>query len=219
MKALPKIIIVDDHRLFREGMRLLIESEGIGEVIAEAGSGKEFISLLKNLNPDLVLLDIEMPEMDGLEATKRAFEIVSNIKILVLTMQASKEDYVNIVNAGAMGFVLKTAGKQELQTAISSLLDGENYFSKEILHKVVSGFISHSENGGAKNEKEIQLTNKEVIVLNYLCKGLSPNEIAQTIHRSVKTVEMHRSKLLEKTNTKNTINLILFAIKNKLVKV
>jgi DNA-binding NarL/FixJ family response regulator len=158
-----------------------------------------------------------MPIMNGLEATQKAIEIAPNIKILVLTMQASKEDYFSIVNAGAMGFVLKTAGKHELQAAINAILNGENFFSKDILQKVVTGFIQNSENGNPRNMPKVQLTEKEAEVLNYLCKGLSPSEIAQTIHRSVKTVEMHRSSLLEKTNTKNTINLILFAIKNKLV--
>jgi DNA-binding NarL/FixJ family response regulator len=219
MKPLPKVIIVDDHTLFREGIRLLVEQEQLGEVVAEAVNGIELLKLLNSHNPDIVLMDIEMPQMNGLEATLRAKEIRPDLKVLVITMQDRKDNYIEMLNAGAMGFVLKTAGKHELHRAITSVLSGEQYFCNEILQKVVSDFIKKPSENKQQTSTTNEFTNKEYEVLKHLCKGLTVSEIADKIHRSVKTVECHRSKLIEKTNTKNTINLILYAIKNKLVEV
>jgi DNA-binding NarL/FixJ family response regulator len=219
MKQLPKVIIVDDHTLFREGIKLLVEQEGIGQVIAEAQNGNEFLKLLNSHNPDIVLMDIEMPQMNGLEATLKAKEIRPELKILVITMQNRKDNYIEMLNAGAMGFVLKTAGKYELLRAITSILAGEQYFCHEILQKVVADFIKKPSDSIQPASTNDEITSKELEVLKHLCKGLTVSEIAENINRSTKTVEAHRSKLLEKTNSKNTVNLILFAIKNGLVEV
>ncbi len=214
----PKIIIVDDHTLFREGIRLLIENENIGKVISEADNGQCFLKLLETQDPDLVLMDIEMPIMDGFEATERAKNLNPDLKILVLTMQGDKNDYVKMVNAGAKGFVLKTAGKEELEKAIFSVLAGEHYFSNEILQKIVTDFIKVPSEIKPPETHPNEITEREMEVLQYLCKGLTTSEIANTIHRSIKTVEAHKSKLLEKTNSKNSINLVLFALNNGLAK-
>jgi DNA-binding NarL/FixJ family response regulator len=219
MKSLPKVIIVDDHTLFREGIHLLIEQEGLGEVVAEAQNGNEFLKLLNGHHPDIVLMDIEMPQMNGIDASRKALEIRPNIKILALTMQSGKDDYIKMVNAGVRGFVLKTAGKYEFQRAITTILTGEQYFCNEILQKLISAIIEKPTSSSNSNQDKNRLTEKESAVLQQLCKGLSVSEIAEKIHRSLKTVEKHRSSLLEKTNTKNTINLILYAIKNRLVEV
>lgn len=131
MEGNAKIIIVDGHSGFREGMKLLIEMEGIGEVIAEAENGQLFLDLLKTSNPDLVLMDIKMPVMGGLEATKKALEIRPDLKILMLSMPGGEDNYTAVIDAGAMGFVLKTSGKQILEKAILMLIRGENYFPGE----------------------------------------------------------------------------------------
>jgi DNA-binding NarL/FixJ family response regulator len=133
MDSNTKIIIVDDHALFREGMKLLIEMEELGEVIAEAENGQEFIDLLDILNPDLVLMDIKMPVMSGLEATQKAIAKRPALKILVLTMTSWKENYSAIINSGAMGLVLKSSGKHLIEKAIKTLIGGECYFSDELL--------------------------------------------------------------------------------------
>jgi DNA-binding NarL/FixJ family response regulator len=124
-----KIILVDDHSGFREGMKLLIEMEGLGEVIAEAENGQVFIDLLESLDPDLVIMDIEMPVMGGVEAIRKAMIIRPGLKILVLTLSSGQNYYSSAINAGAMGFVLKSAGKQILEKAIKTLKKGECYFS------------------------------------------------------------------------------------------
>jgi len=133
MYSNAKIVIVDDHELFREGMKFFIESEGMGEVIAEAENGQQFLDLLENNIPDLVLMDIEMPRMNGLEVTVKAISKQPCLKVLVLTMFCQKNYYADMINAGASGIVLKTSGKQELENAIKTVIAGGQYFSKGII--------------------------------------------------------------------------------------
>ncbi|MFZ4521323.1 MAG: response regulator transcription factor [Bacteroidales bacterium] len=217
MDEIARIIIVDDHSLFREGIKLLIEKEGMGEVVAEAENGQVFLSLLENIQPDLVLMDIEMPVMNGIEASIQALAAVPGLKILVLTMLSEKDNYTNLIKAGVLGFVLKTSGKQELQLAIKTVLSGQSYFSGEILRQIIFTYGKHTIHQEKSPDLTIEFTPREMEVLQYFCQGLTSSEISEKLFRSVKTIEAHRSRLLEKTRTKNTINLILFAIKNKLV--
>ena len=213
-----KIIIVDDHALFREGIKLLIENEGLGEVIAEAENGQVFLDLLETLQPDLVVMDIEMPVMGGLEATRKALIICPELKILVLTMLNEKANYFEMTHAGATGFVLKTAGKQEFEKAINSITNGESYFSNDILRQIIININSTGETVlNRSNLNQDNLTTREHEVLRCFCDGLTVSEIASKLFISIKTVESHRSALLKKTSTKNTINLVLYAIKNNLV--
>ena len=211
---MEKIILVDDHALFREGMKLLIETEGIGMVVAEAENGKEFVELLATHTPDLVVLDIEMPVMGGLEALRKAKKIQPDIKVLVLTMLSEKANYSDMVSAGAMGFVLKTAGKKDLERAMRTLIGGECFFSNELLRQIIVN-ITTQQKIAPKSIVKVDhgITDNEMEVLRYLCQGLTVSQIAEKIFRSVKAVEARRSLLLKKTNAPDTINLILYAIK------
>ena len=217
MYSNAKIIIVDDHLMFREGIRLLIETERMGKVIAEADNGQELLDLLEKHNPDLVLMDIEMPVMGGLEATIKAIAKNPDLKILVLTMLGNKDNYTSMINAGVMGFVLKTSGKQELEKAIKTVIGGDSYFSNELLRSIIVNLGKHPSALPNSTCFESEMSDRELEVLQYLCKGFTAAEIAGKLFRSIKTIEAHRSKLLQKTNTRNTINLVLFSIKNKLV--
>lgn len=212
-----KIIIVDDHSLFREGIKLLIENEKLGCVVAEAENGRVFLDLLNVHEPDLVIIDIEMPVMNGPEAIRKALAINSKLKFLVLTMLNESADYNEIVFAGAMGIVLKTAGKKEFERAINTIIAGESYFSPEMLRQMLLN--SQKNDTSEINLKKTVFSDREMEVLRLLCDGLSVSEIADKIFLSVKTIEAHRSSLLRKTNTRNTINLVLFAIKNKMVEI
>lgn len=211
-----KIVIVDDHMLFREGLRLLIEKEGIGEVVAEADNGLKLLEILKTSIPDVIILDIDMPVMNGFEATEKIVKQYPKANILVLSMHGDQEHYSQLVKAGAKGFVLKTSGKHELENAINSVAQGESFFSSELLRKIIIDLSNpaHKQNG---DFVKIDFTDRELEVLTLLCTGLTVSEIAEKLFLSVKTIEAHRSKLILKTETKNTIGLILFAIKNKIV--
>jgi DNA-binding NarL/FixJ family response regulator len=131
-----KIIIVDDHALFREGIKLLIENEGLGKVIAEAENGQSFLGILKTQQPDLVIMNMDMPMMNAVDTTLYALQMSPNLKVLVLSMLSDMANYLDILNAGALGIVLKTSGKKEFEKAIKTVLNGENYYSNEILNQI-----------------------------------------------------------------------------------
>ena len=136
MDSSSKIIIVDDNLLYREGMKFLIEMEGMGKVIAEAANGQVFLDILEDHIPDLVLMDIDMPVMGGLEASIKAMALRPYLKILVLTMMCGTKEFADLANAGVMGFVLKTSGKQTIEEAIKTVIAGDCFFSNEILHQI-----------------------------------------------------------------------------------
>jgi DNA-binding NarL/FixJ family response regulator len=206
-----KIIIVDDHSLFREGIKLLIENEQLGCVVAEAENGKAFLDLLDQHQPDLVIMDIEMPVMNGIEATKRANEIAPGIKTLVLSMYGDEGHYHKMIEAGANGFLLKNSDMKEFETAIKVISTGESFFSNALLRNIIATYNKRQPEKNALVEK---LTQREIDILKYICSGLTNEEIADSIHLSVKTVKTHRANIFEKTGCKNAPNLVLFAIKN-----
>lgn len=132
MVSNPKIIIADDHQLFREGLKLLIEMEGLGKVVAEAENGQALLELLEKHSPDLIIMDVEMPVMSGLETTRRAISINPNLIILVLTMYYGDEIFKSMRDAGVRGFILKTSGKKIIEKAIKTLINGEIFFSQKL---------------------------------------------------------------------------------------
>jgi DNA-binding NarL/FixJ family response regulator len=217
MQGKKKIIITDDHQIFRLGLKSLIVKEDIADVVAEASNGQEFLNLLSKHKPDLVLMDIGMPEMDGIEATRKALDIDPNLKILVLSNFGDEVHYFNIIQAGAKGFVHKTSGIHELRAAIEKVMAGESYFSNELLRKIISNINSSGTFRNANGKSEDKLTRRELEVLQLVSNGLSNEEIADKLNISVTTVKGHRSNLLMKTGTKNTAGLIMFAIKNKII--
>lgn len=210
----PEIIIVDDHLIFRQGLKSLITSENIASVIGEASNGKEFLQLLSNLRPDLVLMDIDMPHMNGMEATQKALEMIPDLKIIAFTMFGDEEYYYKMIDLGVKGFILKSSGINELEKAIKEVIMGESYFSNEVLRKIISNL---GRKNTAKTNENANLTTRELEVLQQICLGLNNDEIAKKLFISPKTIKSHRSNLLEKTGCKNTPALILLAIKNKWV--
>ena len=213
------IIIVDDLPLFRDGIRMIIEKEEIARVSAVADNGAKLIELLDSHDPDMVLMDIEMPVMDGIEATKRALKMKPELKVLVLTMLDGTDNLAEMIKAGALGFVRKTADSVVLRKAITTVMEGENYYSIDAIRSIVSSTARAEPAPADKGPGNIEISDREFEVLKYLCKGYSIPEVADAIFRSPKTVEAHRARLLEKTNSRNTLNLVLYAIKNKLVEI
>ena len=211
-----KIILVDDHELFRDGLKLLIELEKIGKVIGEADNGLKFLSLIDNEKPDVVIMDIDMPIMNGLEAIEKGIAKYHDLNILVLSMHGDQNHYNQLINAGAKGFVLKTAGKQELENAIKNVAEGGSHFSNELLRKIIL-YNSQPQLKDISNGTNLKFTDRELEILKLFCNGFSSREIAEKVFLSVKTIEAYRSKLLLKSGAKNTIALVLFAIRNKIV--
>jgi DNA-binding NarL/FixJ family response regulator len=211
MKAKKKIITVEDHAIFREGLRRIISEMEDMELVGEAPNGVEFLKMLKKVTPDLVIMDIQMPEMDGIEATEKALQFNPSLKILVLSMFGEEEYIYTMVDKGIYGFILKNSDVADFKKAIMRVSEGQHYYSEEVMQVLVKKVR------GYDTLDKITFTNKENEVLRYLCKGLSNAEISEKIFVSTRTVEGYRNKLLQKTGTSNVLNLVIFALRNKLV--
>src|ERR1035437_2601895 len=140
----PNLIIVDDHLIFRQGLKSLITLENIANIIGEASNGMELLELLTQLKPDVVLMDIDMPHMNGLEATEKAIELMPDLKIIAFSMFSDEEYYYKMIDRGVKGFILKTSGINELEAAIQNVMMGESYFSNELLRKIINNFGKNS---------------------------------------------------------------------------
>jgi DNA-binding NarL/FixJ family response regulator len=205
-----RIIIVDDHPILRDGIKALLrEMRGV-ELVGEASNGREYLELVKDHETDLVLMDINMPEMDGIEASRESMKRYPNTKILVLSMYDDYNYYDSMVQIGVQGFLLKEANFNELQKAIESVREGKPYFSQELLLSILKL---------KKNAPNINLNDREKDVLVHICNGSSTAQIAEILHLSVSAIEKYRSELLLKTNCPNSTALAVYAIKNNLVDV
>ena len=211
-----KVILVDDHTLFRNGLKLLINNTSNFRVVAEASNGKEFLELLDHTFPDVVLLDISMPEMDGIEAASIALSRYPALPIITLSMYGEEDYYFKMVSLGVKGFVLKNSDIQEVCNALDTVVEGGTYFSQELLFNLVSNLRTNSDNAMTADPL---LSEREMEILLLICKGYSNQEIGEELFISKRTVDKHRANILFKTNCKNTANLVVFAIKNHLVEI
>ena len=208
------IIIADDHQLFRNGLKILLDAFSDFEVVGEASNGEEYLKVLEHTQADIALMDINMPEMDGIEATRRGVKLCPGTSVIALSMYAEEEYYYKMVDAGAKGFLLKDSDISEVREAIMTVRKGGSYFSQELLYHVIQK-IKHRES----ESRSANLSKREKEILLKICEGLSNQEIAESLFISKRTVDKHRANLLGKTNSKNTASLILFAIKNKLIEI
>jgi DNA-binding NarL/FixJ family response regulator len=208
-----KFAIVEDHELFREGIVSLLERNENNKVIGKFSNGKEFMDSLENDLPDIVLMDIAMPVMDGMTAARQALLKFPDLKVLVLTMFDDYFHYQEMLSAGVKGFILKDIDIAELDTAIQALLDGKTYFSNKLLQNIIQRLYNNKDAGVKKDI----FTGREITLLNLISQGLSNKSIAEKMFISTKTVESNKSKLFVKANVKNSMELVAYAMKNNLV--
>lgn len=213
-----KIILVDDHTLFRNGLKGLLNRYPECEVVGEASDGMEFLELLEKTPCDIVLLDIDMPRMNGIEAVQRALARYPELKVVTLSMHGDEEYYFRMVEAGIKGFLLKNSEIDEVRAAVTAAGSGGSYFSQELLRSLV-GSLKSSTPGQTADQDTETLSERETEVLLGICKGLSNQEIADELFISKRTVDKHRANILDKTGCRNTANLVVYAIKNSLVKI
>lgn len=208
------VFLVDDHKLFREGLALLLENLAYIKEVKQASDGDEFLAELAKSEPELVFMDISMPNMDGIKATRIATTQHPDLKVIALSMFADEDYYTRMIDAGARGFILKNSGIRQVEECIQSVVSGNNYFSPEILSGIVKN-ISRK----ARTSRNSELSEREEEVLYRICQGLSNQEIADIFNISKRTVDKHRENLLLKTESRNTAGLVMYAIRQGIVEV
>jgi two-component system response regulator NreC len=203
-------VLADDHTIVRQGLKLILSAQPDLEVIGEAANGREALDLVQKLKPDVVLMDVAMPEMNGIEATRRMVEVNSRVKILVLSMHKEAVYVREILKAGARGYILKDAIDSELLNAVRSVARGDGYISP-----AVSGALLSDYRKDVIDPADL-LTKREREVLQLIAEGQTNKEVATRLNLSVYTVDSHRGKIMEKLNLHSTGELVRFAIKNGL---
>jgi len=210
-----RIIIADDHKIVRDGLRTLIEQEKGLEVVAEAENGRKAIKLAQKLAPNVIIMDVSMPDMNGIEATQRIKADLPSVKVIALSMHSDRRFVLGMLEAGASGYLLKDCAFGELVNAIRQVTTGNTYLSPRIADIVVSGYLNKIPDSSMKAHNI--LTSREREILQLLAEGSAAKEIASHLNLSIKTVETHRRNIMEKLNMHNIAELTKYAVREGLI--
>lgn len=209
------ILLVDDHKIIRDGIRAMLQDDSSLVIVEEAENGADALSKIKDMEVDLVIMDINMPGMNGIETTRLIKEYDNTIKVIALTMLDEKENIKAMIEAGASGYILKSAGEEQLINAIATVMNGKYYFSDEAARSVMMDMVYNRE-PEKKTKGDVNLTERELEVLNLIVEEYTTQEIAEALFISVRTVDAHRRNLLQKTGARNLAGLVRYAIENDL---
>ena len=210
-----KVLLVDDHKIVRDGIKLMLKSQAGIDVVAEADDGAKVIELLESTPVDVVVMDINMPEMNGIQATKLVKKEHPEIKVLALTMSSDDSHIRQMVQAGASGYIMKSAGREELTDAIQDVMSGKHYFSDQATQSIMMDLVKNK--GKSSAPDPVHITDRELEVLQMIVKEHTNQEIAEKLYISPRTVDAHRRNLLQKTGARNTAGLVKYAFQNGLV--
>ena len=211
------LAIADDHKIFRNGLKATLEDCADLNLIIEASNGKELIGQLAARTPDVILMDIKMPEMDGMQTTAHIHQNFKDIKVLALSMHNEDKYIVDMMKAGASGYLLKNAEPEEIIEAITTVHNKGFYFNEHLSVTLIKQLVGPGHDNAP--QQNIELNDREIEVLKLVCQEYSNQEIADKIFLSVRTVEGYRARLFEKTGSKNLVGLVIFAIKNGIISV
>ncbi|MDX2196860.1 MAG: response regulator transcription factor [Cytophagales bacterium] len=211
-----KILIADDHQVVRKGIATLLEDEPDIEIVGEAADGFDTIEKIKIYNPNIVLLDIAMPKLNGLETAEIIEKNHRLVKSLIFSMHNDEEYIIKAVESGAWGYILKDTTKDEMLNAIRTLQSGQKYFSKQVSNVILEMLQNKPRKAGGK-QHSTRLTKKEKHILKLIVSGLNSREIAQKLELSIRTVDNHRAHIMKKTGVKNAVELVKLALKENLV--
>ena len=214
--AIIKYAIADDHKIFRQGLRYALADDHKLKLVGEADSGVSLIQLIEKQKPDVVLLDLKMPEMDGIETTKKIHAAYPDVKILMLTTYDDEHFILHLLELGANGYLLKNSEPDEIKKAIHSVYENDYYFNRLVSNTMLKT-ITRKNKLDIKLKDAIKLSEREVEVLKLICQEQTTAEIAAKIYLSPRTVEGIRTSLIEKIGVKNTAGLVLYAIKNGII--
>jgi len=211
-----RVFLVDDHTVVRQGLRRILESDEEIEIVGEAGDGRTAIDLVQKLRPHVVVMDVAMPELNGIEATRQILKRVEGAKVLVLSMHGDDVYVRQALKAGARGYLLKDSEDLDLIKAVKAIRAGGSFFSPPVSKVVLSGYLGDKVEGDAE-DGVARLTDREREVLQLIAEGKTNKEVAHSLSVSVNTVETHRKHIMEKLDLHNTAELVRFAIRTKIV--
>lgn len=212
-----KLVIADDHEIFRDGFKLMLSKFPEIVLVGEAANGRDLLDLIDKCNPDVILTDIKMPVMDGIEASKKIVELYPHKGIIGLSMYDDDELIIEMLEAGAKGYLIKNAGKEQIIEAIKTVFNDEPYYCKTTNQKLTQ-MIAKSRFNPYKKTEKAEFSEREKEIIACICDEMTNKAIGDKLFISVRTVEGHRLKILEKMNVKNTVGLVVYAIKNGIVK-
>lgn len=213
-----KILFADDHGIVRDGLRALLKSDPGISIVGEARDGEQAVHMTTRLRPDIAILDISMPKLNGIEATRIIKRDSPQTKVLILTIHEKEEFIYEMIQAGAGGYVLKNAEKKEIFAAVRALAAGETYFSPCVSKLLIDGVIKRTmEQPAPRTNGARQLTTREIEILRHIAEGRTSREIADTLHISFRTVNSHRTNLMQKLDIHDTAGLVRYAIQTNLV--
>jgi DNA-binding NarL/FixJ family response regulator len=214
--SLIRVLLAEDHTIVRKGIRSLLDEEPDIEVVGEAGDGREAVHKVKQLAPDVVLMDISMPALNGLEATRQIIKRSPKVKVLVLTMHTDEEYIFQFLQAGAAGYLVKKTVPTELVSAIHAVHNGDSFLSPAVSKTVIEEYVRHTRNSAPEDDYD-KLTGREREVLQLLAEGFTNKEIAQQLHISVKTAGVHRTNLMDKLLLHNLSDVTKYAIRKGII--
>lgn len=211
-----RVLLVDDHAIVREGVKMILAKEPDFEVVGEAQDGRQALELVERMNPNVVVMDISMPGMGGIEATQQVKERHAGVNVIALTMHEDESYVFKLLRAGASGYVLKRAAAQDLVQAVRAAAKGEAFLYPSVARKVVEDYLKRVETG-EERERYDGLTEREKEILTHIAQGLSNQQIAQKLYISIKTVQTHRAHILEKLGLHDRTELVRYAIRKGLI--
>jgi two-component system, NarL family, response regulator NreC len=211
-----RILLADDHGIVRRGMRSLLDSEPGVEVVGEAANGREALKLLETLRPEMAILDVAMPMLNGIEVTAQAMKAFPELKVIILSMYADESYVVRALTAGARAYLLKEATEEDLLPAVRAVRGGRSFFSPAISSILLADYVRHLKQRGLEDSYDI-LSDREKEVLQLLAEGRSNKEAAAVLSLSLSTVETHRLKLMQKLGLHNTAEIVLYAVRKGII--
>lgn len=216
MKYTIRLIIADDHEIFRDGLALMLARQKDIILVGEASNGKELVELTEEQHPDVIITDIKMPLMDGVQATRLILKRNPEARIIALSMFDEENQIIDMLEAGAKGYLLKNADKQEILDAIETVYEDKTYYCHHTSAKLTNMIVKSNFNPYKKKEP-VAFNDREIEIVRLICQQFSTREIGDKLYLSPRTVEGYRTKILEKMNAKNTVGVVVFALKHDLI--